>query len=127
MADEEIDAIMEHLHSRLEHGIDELADATVEKVRMLISIPVERTATSVIRSKPGEPPRRDSGDLYNSIRKGPLVSDADGVRTEAGSDLWYSVNLENGAGRVDPRPHWRPAYEEIAPNAAEFVAREMKG
>lgn len=126
MADE-VDAIMEDLHERLRRGMEELSLAVVEKTRDTLSVPVERDGSHVIRSAPGESPRKDSGDLYNSISNSGVQDTDDGVSDEVGSDVWYAYNLQHGTDKVAARPYLDKVVDEVGPNAAEFVAREMKG
>jgi len=59
-------------------------------------------------SRPGEPPRVDSGRLRDSIFA--RVS-ADGFSAEVGTGLDYGAQLEFGTQRMAARPWLHPAFE----------------
>ena len=77
-------------------GVDEAADFLAEEIRDLIDIegvPYRR------RSKPGEPPRLETGDLHESIDH--KVLGKNGLRQAVGSlspPIPYAVDLEYGVG-----------------------------
>lgn len=52
---------------------------TVDYTRDLVSVPVEYEGGSVIRSRPGEPPRMETGELRENITF-TVVEDADGIK-----------------------------------------------
>jgi len=62
------EAIFANLAENTREYFEEVGREQVELIKQDISIPVVRKGRIVIRSKPGEPPRRDSGKLYNSIK-----------------------------------------------------------
>jgi hypothetical protein len=55
------------LNGVLRRDFDKLGKEIVQETRELISVRVERRRGKIIRSKRGEPPRFDSGELYRSI------------------------------------------------------------
>jgi hypothetical protein len=93
-------------------------------VRESIDIPVEPTSSGyVVRSRPGEPPRRESGHLWESI--GFEVARDDGRRRvglSVYSDDPKAAGLEYGRDDVRPRPFMAPAFDRWADQVAERIA-----
>lgn len=106
----DIDAAFDELRDRIIVPVFEQAGSDmVNDMREMISVPVEyiagpRGGIIVIRSNPGEPPRRETGDLWASIQY--LVIAPAGVWMVVFSDIEYSLYLEQGTERMEPRPHW---------------------
>jgi hypothetical protein len=104
----------------LEHTI---IVAVKEDLIELISVPVVggRSHRDKVRSKPGEPPRTDSGELIDSIsietsRAGDLVTATLVISAR------HAVWLENGVpGRMAARPFIKPIIEKWEVLAAEEV------
>jgi len=64
-----------------------------------------------IASKPGEPPKRDTGHLDTNITNrmtGPLAAE---TKSEAG----YGAALEFGTAKMMARPYMRPAVKKVLP------------
>lgn len=59
-------SLTDKLAARLARGLLPAMEDVRTEVQQRISVPVERVGKKVIRSKPGEPPRRDTGRLYTS-------------------------------------------------------------
>jgi hypothetical protein len=80
-------------------------------------------------SAPGESPAEREGLYLASIRHSPPVQDGDVIRGRAftsrrvGDADQYVLGqlLEYGTGRMEPRPHWRPAFERVKPIAERIV------
>lgn len=71
----------------------EVADAQVADIKKRISVPVDRRGSTVIRSKPGEPPRKDTGALYESIEQ--FTADSfTTIETVISTDRVYGPILE---------------------------------
>ena len=77
-------------------------------------------------SRPGEPPRVDSGQLRDSI-----FARAQGFTAEVGTDLAYGRHLEFGTARVAARPWLHPAFEaskaRIKARLAKAARRALRG
>jgi len=61
-------------------------------------------------SNSGEPPRKQTGDLQDSIQVD--ESKINIKKIKIGSDEEYSEMLEQGTFKMDPRPFLRPSYHE---------------
>ena len=59
-------------------------------------------------SKPGAPPRSDTGRLRDSLF---VRTSADGLSAEVGTDLDYGAHLEFGTQTRPARPWLHPAFE----------------
>lgn len=82
-------------------------------VRDKVSIDVERIGSTVIRSLPGEPPRRDTGEYWDSI--GFDAEDTgDMITASAFSTNWKAPMLEYGT-RYAARPHWGRVWDDYMP------------
>lgn len=60
--------VMKDVMDRVEDVMEGVGRDVSADLKKTISIPVVRQGAKVIRSKPGEPPRKDTGRLYNSVR-----------------------------------------------------------
>jgi len=93
---------------------DLMGAQVVDSWRERISVDVEyqtgpRGGLIVIRSKVGEAPRRETGDLYNSIQSDVEI-DLHAVTLDVSSDKFYAPILEDKLGR----PHIDVTLEEWA-------------
>lgn len=111
-------------------GKDGLADVGVEvtnRVKRLLSQPgtgrvYRRRRVTHRASRPGQPPAVDTGRLRSSYtwRTG---EDAEGFFVEVGTNVKYAPFLEFGTRRMRPRPHLRPAINEVTNQISELVAQ----
>lgn len=104
----------------------QIADAWQEE----ISIDVEYGQNAfgqyevVVRSAPGESPRRESGDLYESI-DARTATDDQVVTTEVDTDIEYGYTLEVGRTNCLPRPHRTPIFERFADPMIDAVVNAI--
>lgn len=86
-----------------------------------------KTAPRVHRaSAPGEAPAIDTGALRKGVTR-EVGKDADGSFIEIGVSnesgrAEIASHLELGTRRMDPRPSWRPALEQLRKHADETIA-----
>lgn len=90
--------LFDRIGARVESVVKQKLDGMRDDVQKRISVDVERRGGKVIRSQPGEPPRRDTRKLYASttsevIRAGDVVSGAVSVDTP------YAQRLNNEMNR----------------------------
>ena len=74
-----------------------------------------------IRSKPGEPPNNERGDLKNGLKAiqiGPVTAE---FRSEAG----HAAPLEFGTSKMAARPYVRPARDKMAPKIQQDFTDAM--
>lgn len=97
-------------------------EAMVQDMRQMISVDVQYIGGSIIRSVPGEAPRRETGALYESIAKLVEVG-LYGVEMAVYTEIPYSVWLQ---GPRFNRPHWSTLYENWQDSLPEFVAADIE-
>lgn len=85
---------MSELFDRIARSAERRLKAEMERMRAdvqkRIGVPVERSGGRTIRSKPGEPPRKDKGNLYAS---------ADAQTLNAGRTVQGSVSVNTKYAR----------------------------
>lgn len=130
------DTLTEELVDELEDRYDEIGSEIVADIRESISIPVLKVGEAmthekrnfivarlpysesdkVVRSKVGEPPRRETGDLWLDVQM-EVSQDGLEVTLEVYQTLFYAWILE---GKLD-RPYFGPAYERWKDRIAGLV------
>ena len=98
------------------------AATAVEKALNTGAMMVERTAKESFKGRgdesvKGEPPRVDTGRLRASITHR-LTEDDDGTFAEAGTNVEYALDVENGTSKTWPHPFMFPA---LAVNREEII------
>lgn len=97
----------------------------VKLIKQLASVRVVRQGDLIIRSDPGEPPRRDEGTLYKSIKY--RLEKTNGRAVDI---VFYSTDkpvklasLEDGADHMEARPLWKPAKRLMGNTRRVFKQR----
>lgn len=91
----------------------------------------DETNYDVVRSKPGEPPRRQRGTLYQS-QTFEVLGSGSSFRTRVGPTVRvakYARALELGyaPNNLSPRPYLAPAAKRYEPTYLRLVERAVKG
>lgn len=74
----------------------------------------------VVRSKPGEPPRKQTGTLRRSVQ---TEVDEASLTARVGTNVEYGKHLELGTKRgIAPRPWLRRAFAESLPKINAWLA-----
>lgn len=98
----------------------------IEGIRERIGIPVEGSGRNAIRSKPGEPPRKDTEELYFSVKATEPTQSGAVVEVVIYTDDPKAEWLEFGAIRVhsilEPRPFWGPSKVEVGEHLDDLKA-----
>lgn len=122
-------SLSEAMSKRVERWANEvlygMGRSGVALIHQLANVRVQRQASVVIRSDPGEPPRRDKSTLYKSIKfrvvRGPGKSaDLEFYSTDNPIKL---MSLEFGAEHMEARPLWAPARRMMANSKQVFKQR----
>ncbi len=73
-------------------------------------------------SAPGEAPAMDSGELVRSI-----IYDVENLQVEIGAEAGapYAVALEEGKGKIAPRPFLQPAIDRNIDEVNQLILRAM--
>jgi HK97 gp10 family phage protein len=102
-----LDRLADQVEFAVQAAVADGADDLRREARALLNV-----SGSGAPSSPGEPPRRQSGRLRDSLR----VEIAPGRLSAAvGSDLDYGADLEFGTQDTAPRPWLQPAAQNAAP------------
>lgn len=118
------EAVTDAVLDRLEVAVDSVVWDIREALRDAVSKPVGRSGTRIIRSKPGEPPRRETGKYQGSIthytrRQG------NAIRGAAGTPMQRGVWLNHGTSRMAARPHFDRVYQEARDTAAQRIKDKL--
>jgi hypothetical protein len=114
------DGIADDLLNRATRAADELAENIRDDLQEAIDVSVEYGGGRIIRSKPGEPPRRETGNYHDSIQSD-VKRDATKVAFTVFTDAQLGEWLEEGTNRgLAPRPHFAPCFER---NQPKIIAR----
>ncbi len=127
----ELEAFTARLMAHIENGLQIVGQGTVEYAKALVSKPVERLPGGVvIRSKPGEPPRRDTGDLQANLQMDVENSGAVvqlGVGSGRNEKPEVPELLEFGIGLNGVRPYmWGGAGLPATETAGGFSLRGVQ-
>ena len=113
-------SIMARLNDRLEAAVAEAAGQAKEKAEALQSVPVAFVGGVLIRSKPGQPPRRETGRLRRGHRVR-IQRDSDRVIATISNATPYARALEYGTGRMAARPTYGPVADAVTPLVVRLV------
>lgn len=108
-----ISTFNERLRGACVAGLESFMQSGVEDIQQSIAAPVERVGSVIVRSAPGEPPRRDSSDLYNSVQRETLDAGTGNVQGAIFTRNPVGKFMEYGTVHVLPRPFWAPARERL--------------
>lgn len=110
--------VSQYLRSTFREQAQDVGAEVAADIKAAISTPVEYDGSKVIRSRPGEPPRKESGDLLDSIDF--AVEQFDGTeQLSVYSDSKILGYLDGGTSTIEPRPVFGPAFERWAGPAAD--------
>ncbi len=121
----DIGAAFDRIEESVQREYEEVAWEMTADLMTSLSVQVEYIGGYVIRSKPGEAPRREFGDLIRSVDFATSRVNAL-VRLDVFSTSMISVYLNEGTDRIAPRPHWQPLIDnwrdQLLPRTASAVA-----
>jgi hypothetical protein len=92
----------------------------------MLSVDVQRLSDgTVIRSTTPEPPRRDSGALWESISKAVEVG-LYGVEMVVFTDKPYSAKLQSTSYITGPRLHWSRLAQDWQDPVPQFLFTDLQ-
>jgi hypothetical protein len=118
------DAMCAYLGSRLRLAIGAVADEVKEEVRGRINVSVGRDGSRIIRSKPGEPPRRETGD-YRDSWVSEVTEGGSTITGTAGTTSNIGPMLEFGTERMAARPHVAPVVDQLRGNLVPRIQEKL--
>ena len=110
---------MRALKARLNTALEVCCKLYKNRLQRAISIRVgrrkiqspyrRRKITYLIRSKPGEPPRRETANLWRKVK---ISIERSNLVGRIWTDVDYAAHLEFGdqKGNLKPRPSWMPTF-----------------
>jgi HK97 gp10 family phage protein len=102
-----LDRLADQVELAVQAAVAEGADDLRREARALLNVPGAGAPSS-----PGEPPRRQTGELRDSLR---VEIAPDRLSATVGTDLDYGAHLEFGTQDMAPRPWLQPAAQNAAP------------
>ena len=91
---DDFDEVLDDIARDIASAQQVAAQAIVDDVKQRVSIPVDKSTTPWTRSKPGEPPRKDTGRLQSSIQAETLNT-GDQIATSINpGDVPYAERLQ---------------------------------
>ncbi|MEE8499523.1 MAG: HK97 gp10 family phage protein [Kiloniellales bacterium] len=118
---------------RLAARLDRLADQVEWAVQAAVeegALDLRREARALLdvagrgeASAPGEPPRRQTGALRDSLT---VALAPDRLSARVGTDLDSGVHLEFGTKDTAPRPWLAPAAENVAPKIRARIEEALR-
>lgn len=120
-----VESVMQSINSRLRQSMDDLVAEAGGDLRDSISIQVEvsrgpRGGRVLARSRPGEPPRRETGGYLESIHDA-VEQDGDRITGRIYTDSEIGGYLEHGTDKMEARPHFAPCYERWREKASARI------
>ncbi|HEV7297934.1 MAG TPA: hypothetical protein VGN72_01110 [Tepidisphaeraceae bacterium] len=134
MNEDFVENIMADVNAAAERAIRPAVADVYEGVREAVSVPVgyaqgPRGGVMVVRSLPGEAPRKERG-VYRDSWQQEVAVDGDRVEGTVFTDdirgLWFAEGTKvGGVTRMAPRPHGEQQFNEVAPSLPARVAENL--
>lgn len=100
----------------------EIGEEIVARTQDRCSIDVEYIGNHIVRSKPGENPRRETGKLWGSFESETNI-DGEIVRTVIDTDVFYATELQE----LRDRPIFDGLLDEYEPLILDRIAETIGG
>lgn len=126
--------IFDMLKVPIERAMNHLGEKGIKEVQELISVPVEIDPVTgmMIRSAPFEPPRKETGELFNNVNKHVQVNAENmevvlTIVSERPSTPEAPHVLEYGGGawEIAPRPYMSVAFQKIKEYALQTISSAL--
>lgn len=111
-----IDAVARRTRSVQDRNLKDAADALAAEVRAVLSTPGSRKS----RSRPGDPPRSQSGNLLRSVGTRPV---AGGQSIDVVVAAPYASYLERGTPKMAARPFFSVAWQRVRVKITALLQR----
>lgn len=126
MNDNPADAITDRLIAGARDGFDSIARELQTRIKAMVNIPDGGTPSRPIHSKPGEPPRRETG-VYRNSWGAAVEVEGDSIKAITGTPMELGLWLEFGTGRMEPRPHASKLAAEFGGEVVSRVREALAG
>lgn len=109
--------LFDRISASVERALQPVLDAMAQQVRQRIGVPVDKSKRPWVRSKPGEPPRKDTGQLQASTN----------IQTiDANSEIRGSVSVERPYARRLNNEMDRPIFGDILQQNRDTILNAMR-
>lgn len=128
--------IYEAIRPALERALNRVGERGVQELRDALMTPVEIDPVTgwLIRSNPGEPPRKETGELLNNLGADIIPNASDMsvtliIKSERPSTPEAPDVLEYGGGAwdIEPRPYMTPQFREMQTYWVQMVVDALEG
>lgn len=109
--------LFDRIPASVERALQPVLDAMAQQVRQRIGIPVDKSKKPWVRSKPGEPPRKDTGQLQASTNIQSI---------DANSEIRGSVSVERPYARRLNNEMDRPIFGDILQQNRDAILQAMR-
>ena len=109
--------LFDRIPASVERALQPVLDAMAQQVRQRIGIPVDKSKNPWVRSKPGEPPRKDTGQLQASTNIQSI---------DANSEIRGSVSVERPYARRLNNEMDRPIFGDILQQNRDAILQAMR-
>ncbi len=113
-----LDRLADQVELAVQAAVAVGADDLRREARALLNVPGAGAP-----SAPGEPPRRQTGELRDSLR---VEIAPDRLSATVGTDLDYGAHLEFGTQDMAPRPWLAPAAENARPKTQARIEAAVR-
>jgi hypothetical protein len=117
------DELTNDVRTALKPSMDGLATDMQRDMRTLISIDVQHVGGKIVRSKRGEPPRRETKALTRSMLAD-VVTEGDGLTARMGSDESIADYAKYLEGKLN-RPHFATVYDYYVNHAVDRILSRL--
>lgn len=92
-----------------------LATEMKQEIKNILDIPVSKNGARIVRSQPLQAPRKESGNLQNSVDSLVLENQHNlTIKVFCSDSAPYALYLEYGTGKTAPRPFMLPTLNKYA-------------
>ena len=109
--------LFDRISASVERALQPVLDAMAQQVRQRIGVPVDKSKKPWVRSKPGEPPRKDTGQLQASTNIQSI---------DANSEIRGSVSVERPYARRLNNEMDRPIFGDILQQNRDAILNAMR-
>jgi hypothetical protein len=117
-------AVSAAVRQRVRNAVGIMVRGVVRDLRQACQVEVQYVGKRIIRSRPGEPPRREFGNYRIAFDS--FVEDrGSAVHGEAGNRMMRAVYFRDGTSRMKPRPHFEPVHKQLLSTVRQRFADAM--
>lgn len=110
-----VDPYKKRLNKAIRQALTKVGQEAVADLRKILSVRVEYVSGyGLIRSDPGESPRKEFGNLQKSMKYRVLPKAQNSESLLIYTNSIIAIYLEYGTEKIEPRPFWKKAVGNVA-------------